>query len=215
MSEVIPVRAGTYNLFSSDLPDALFEACAGSPAKVLELMQDSYRVDIATGWTLLPFRKSSGVANLRAIRSDDCALLFGGVSGSSWYPADQADTHAVIAKGVFSVRVRGLVESADAVVSDEQWMARPLSHRAAYYAVRAARGTPASPRAIADALNSGFVNGTLKPDSVSKRPDDWRCFWIAPTEVRFTFLGEHRVHRYIDFTKGNVLHAGFTVSRNA
>lgn len=214
MSEVISVRAGTYNLFSSDAPGTLLEACAGSPAKVLELMQDSHHVDIATGWTLLSFRKSSGVANLRAIRSDDCALLFGGVSGSSWYPADQADTHAVLAKGVFSVRVRGPVESADAAVSDEQWAARPLSHRAGYYAVRAAQGTPASPRALSEALNSGLVNGALTPDSMSKRPDDWRCFWVTPTEVRFTFLGENRVHRYIDFTR-TWAYEPFTISRNA
>lgn len=214
MSEIIPINAGTYSLFSSDLPDAIFEACAHSPAKILELLQDAHRVDVATGWMLVQCDKSSGVVNLRGVRSDECGLLFGGVVGSSWYPDNRVKMHAVLSRGHFSVRVQGYTFYADDEVSDQEWKNRPLPHRFAYYAVRAAQGTPASPRAISDALNSGFVNGTLAPGSLGARPSDWQCFWVCPTEVRFTFLGEHRVHRYIDFTKrhGDV---NFTVSRNA
>lgn len=215
MSEIIPISSGTHALLVPETADHLFASCAQDPAKVLSALCNEYSRDIGTGWAFIPVSGCPGVVNLRAIRSDDCALLFGGVVGSSWYPPEGRHVHAVLARGAYSVRVSGYVENATQEVSDQQWVSRPLSHRAAYYAVRAARGTPASPRAISDALNSGFVNGTLKPDSMGKRPDDWQCFWAVPTAVRFTFLGEHRVHRYIDFTKGNVLHAGFTVSRNA
>lgn len=164
----------------------------------------------AEGWVLAPEGKeASGVVNLRAF--GDESLLFGGSSVSSWFPGDDSRIRVVTSRPGYSIRVWGNVDFASDELSDSEWQARPVRHRAAYFAVRAAAGTGTLPRVFQDAFES-VIPVILNDQNLAARPADWKCFWVRPWSVRFTFVGDSRIHRYANFKRQST-HQSFTKSR--
>ena len=154
----------------------------------------------AEGWVLLGHGESgTGVVNLRGYAGP--RLIFGGSTESSWFPGDNDHMRVVRSHSGYSIRVRGLVEYAAPDISDAEWLARPVRSRAGYFAVRAATGTGTPPQVLQDAFVHANQSGILKDQNLSVRPPEWKCFWVDPWEVRFTFTGPDRIHRFADFNR--------------
>lgn len=87
------------------------------------------------------------------------------------------------------VRVRGLVERADAESADAYYASRSLGSRIGAWASQQSRPLKSRAALVEAAAKEGLKHGTSP-----KRPPFWGGYKIVPTEIEFWADGEFRLH---------------------